>query len=233
MKKKLTKRIKALDIKTNYKKYITVIYVLLVMVPIMIGLSLSVGRTDDVVAKSIANILLLVLFVVFFIYDFRKKVAEDWGLVTLKVSERCYDEAVEDMKKAHSIKMVMSSDLAGMYKLIEETPCDSTCTYEVLMMNPYSEFAKFCKEDVALWAEKLETLAAHSSKNISIKHYSMPPVDNFILVDDNVVYIYPITQKLNDGRRMCKSFRGKKKGTKIYVDIFSRLWKNPIYGGRV
>lgn len=233
MKEKLNAWLENKNIKLNYKKYLIVAYVLLVMVPVMLWLGLKDMGVDDVVVKSIANILLLVLFVVFFIFDFRKKTAENWGLVTLQVEKNCFKTLKNDLTSAQCVKMVLTENFAEMCDIIENVGCRANCKFDILMLNPYCEYAKYIDEDIAAYSEKLENIASCGDCGINIKYYSFPPVDNFVLINDNIVYIYPMTQKLNDGRRMCKSFRGKKKGCRMYIDIFDRLWNNPIYNGGV
>lgn len=231
MRDKLNKWIENKNIRLNYKKYLIVAYVVFVMVPVMLYLGLRDMGVDDVVVKSIANILLLVLFVVFFIFDFRKKTAEDWGLVTLQVNDDCLKTLKNDIPSANSVKMLLTENCAEICDIIENTDYRGKCRYDILMLNPYCDYAKFIDEDIALYSEKLEAIAAQGKCDINIKYYSFPPIDNFVILNNNTVYIYPMTQKLNDGRRMCKSFRGNKKGCKMYLDIFDRLWKEPVYNG--
>lgn len=231
MKEKFNAWLENKNIKLNYKKYLIVAYVLFVMVPIMLWLGLKDMGVNDVVVKSVASILLLVLFVVFFIFDFRKKTAEDWGLVTLQVEKDCLKPLKKDLASAQHVKMVLTENFDEMCNMIENTDCRTDCSYDILMLNPYCEYAKYMNEDIVAYSEKLENIASCGNCKINIKYYSLPPVDNFVLINDNIVYIYPMTQKLNDGRRMCKSFRGKKNGCRMYIDIFDRLWKNPIYNG--
>lgn len=231
MKEKINAWLENKNIKLNYKKYLIVAYILFVMVPVMLWLGLKDMGIDDVVVKSIANILLLVLFIVFFIFDFRKKTAQDWGLVTLQVEKSCVKVLKNDLTSAYHVKMVLTENFDEMCDMIENVGCKENCLWDILMLNPYCEYAKYVNEDIAAYSERLENIASRGNCKINIKYYSLPPVDNFVLINDNVVYIYPMTQKLNDGRRMCKSFRGKKKGCRMYIDIFDRLWKNPIYNG--
>lgn len=231
MKDKLIKWIEKKNIRLNYKKYLIVAYVVLVMVPIMLYLGFKDMGVDNVVVKSVANILLLVLFVVFFVFDFRKKTAEDWGLVTMQVDDDCLKTLKSDIGSARSIRMVLTENCAEICDMIENTEYREKCRYDILMLNPYCDYAKFMDEDLVFYSEKLETIAAQGKCDINIKYYSCPPIDNFVLLNENAVYIYPMTQRLNDGRRMCKSFMGNKKGCKMYADIFERLWREPVYNG--
>ncbi len=228
MKDKIKKFITKLDIENNYKKYIIVAYIVFIMVPAIIGIGIVSDANDDMALRSLANILLLVLFVVFFIYDSRKQLAEDWGLVTMQVDEDCFSFVTKDLDNATHVRMLLTENLEQAYNTVANASHKDSCKYEILMINPYSEYAGFMDEDIAKYAEMFETLAANSKNVIDIKYYSFAPVDNFMIINDMAVYIFPMTQKLADGRRLCKSYRGKKKGCRMYINTFNRLWKNPV-----
>ena len=72
------------DRNINYKKYLILFYIIFIMAPVLIVLSLN-DTGENVFARTMASVLLLVIFVVFFIYDNRKKLADDWGLRSVEV----------------------------------------------------------------------------------------------------------------------------------------------------
>jgi len=216
------------DLKTKYKKYAVIAYVVLIMVPAMLVIGFADRGVDDLVAKTIANILLLLLFVMFFVFDYRKKLAQDWGLVTMKVESEYLKELSESLAVASEVKLVISDDYDGFCNVLESAQIGDDCKIDVLMLNPFCEYASYTDGDVAAGADRLEAFAAKSKAEVNIKYYSHPPIDSFALIDSKLVYIYPMTQKLNDGRRMVKSYIGNKKGTRLYIDIFNRYWTRPV-----
>ena len=57
------------DRNINYKKYLILFYIIFIMAPVLIVLSLN-DTGENVFARTMASVLLLVFFVVFFIYDY-------------------------------------------------------------------------------------------------------------------------------------------------------------------
>ena len=216
------------DLKTKYKKYIVIAYVVIVMVPVMLSIGLADRGTDDLLAKMIANVLLLLLFVTFFVFDYRKKLAQDWGLVTMKVESEYLKELSESLSVANEVKLVVSDSFDGFCNVLESAQLGEGCKVDILMINPFCEYAGYVDGDVSVCADRLEAFAAKSKAEVNIKYYSHPPIDSFALIDSRLVYIYPMTQRLKDGRRMVKSYIGNKKGTRLYVDIFNRYWTRPV-----
>ena len=228
MKDRFNKWAEKHDLKTKYKKYIVIAYVVLVMVPVMLLIGVTDRGVDDLLAKTIANVLLLLLFVMFFVFDYRKKLAQDWGLVTMKVESEYLKELSDSLSSASEVKLVVSDSFDGFCGVLEAAQLGEGCKMDILMLNPFCEYAKYVDGDVSACADRLEAFAAKSKAEVNIKYYSHPPIDSFALLDSKLVYIYPMTQKLNDGRRMVKSYIGNKKGTRLYIDIFNRYWTRPV-----
>ena len=76
MKERLNKWIEKHDLRTKYKKYLVIAYIVLVMAPIMLAIGIRDRGVDNLLVKMVATVLLLLLFVVFFVYDYRKKLAQ-------------------------------------------------------------------------------------------------------------------------------------------------------------
>lgn len=228
MKERLNKWIEKHDLRTKYKKYLVIAYVVLIMAPIMLAIGIRDRGVDNLLVKMVATVLLLLLFVVFFVYDYRKKLAQDWGLVTMKVEKDHLNELEESLSRSSEVKLVISDSFDGFCNALEGAKLGADCKIDILMINPFCEYAKFVDGDVSACADRLEAFAAGSNAEVNIKYYSYPPIDSFALVDNKTVYIYPMTQQLSDGRRMVKSYNGNKKGTKMYLDIFNRYWTRPV-----
>ena len=218
------------DRNINYKKYIIIFYTVFVVAPVLIIVSLH-DTGENVFARTVASIVLLVFFVAFFIYDYRKKLADDWGVKSVTVQADGYKDICESIKTAQTVKAAVSFDIAEIYDIIEENMPKNGCRIEILLLNPYSEYAHLCgnSEYYAEYAAMFEKLASETANAIDIKYYSLMPTDNFFITD-NDVFIYPMTQKLSDGRRLCKHYRGLKKAYEYYAGSFRKIWENPIYG---
>ncbi len=208
------------DRNINYKKYLIVIYVLCIMAPVMIILSLN-DRNSDVFSKTLASVLLLVFFVVFFIYDYRKKLAGDWGMIEVNVSAAPYADIAKEMKGAKNVKLMISDDLPEIEKMLSDIKPEDC---RILLFDPESGYADNLrdKDEYASCVGRIE--ASHSS----VKYYSTQPLDNLIIMNETVVII-PRSQKLNDGRRLVRRYTGRKKGYVYYNDIFEHTWDNPDY----
>ena len=83
MKERLNKWIEKHDLRTKYKKYLVIAYIVLVMAPIMLAIGIRDRGVDNLLVKMVATVLLLLLFVVFFVFDYRKKLAQDWGVISV------------------------------------------------------------------------------------------------------------------------------------------------------
>lgn len=220
------------DRNINYKKYLILFYIIFIMAPVLIVLSLN-DTGENVFARTMASVLLLVFFVVFFIYDYRKKLADDWGLRSVEVEENPYKYASKALVGAKNVKVSASFDLEEIYELISGNMPKSGCHFEILLLNPYCDYAKLCDETekYAEHADKFEALASQSQNEIDIKYYSLMPVNNLFIINENV-YVYPMTHKLSDGRRIFRYYRGKKAAYKNYCGYFKRTWENPLYEPR-
>lgn len=213
----------------NYKKYAVIFYIIFIMAPVLIALSVH-DTGENVFAKTLASILLLVFFVAFFIYDYRKKLADDWGLHSITVQKGGYADMAEAIRSSTSIKMAVSFDAQEIYKVIAENMPKNGCHCDILLLNPYSEYVRLCgqTDEYAANAALFEQLATDSENEIDIKYYSLIPTDNFFITDEDV-FVYSITQRLSDGRAMCKYYRGRKKAYSDYTLTFKKIWENPIY----
>lgn len=215
--------------KINYKKYIVIFYIVFIMAPALIILSLH-DTGENLFAKALASIVLLVFFVAFFIYDYRKKLADDWGLSSISVGTDCYNDMAEAIKCSTNIKMTATFDVDDIYNVIVANMPDNGCRYDILLLNPYSEYVQLCgdTEKYAEYAAMFEQLATSSKNEINIKYYSLMPIDNIFIIDDSV-FAYSMTQRLADGRRICKHYDGKKTAYRNYISTFKKIWENPIY----
>ncbi len=217
------------DHNINYRKLLVILYVLLVMIPVLVSLGVN-NSGKGVVPKTIASILLLVFFIAFFIYDYKKKIAEDWGIKSLSATVNGYNKAREVIKESKNIKLLISYDIEDVYDIVAECCNNTDCKYDILIFNPYCKYAELIGygDDYAASVEKFENLARSATTEINIKYYSKVPLDNMFIADDNV-FIFPHTQRLSDGRRFVRYCKGNKKGSAYYNDVFANAWEHPVY----
>ncbi len=214
----------------NYKKWLVIVYVVFIMVPVLLANSVG-SDNENVFVKTLASVLLLAFFVMFFIYDFRKKVADDWGVFSISVGKSDYKMLAEDLQSAKTVKAMISYDMEELYNVFSENVPNGKCEYQFLLLNPYSEYGQMDYEPIKnneQYTEKFEEFASTSGKTVDIKYFSLIPFDNVILVDDKV-FVYPISQQLNDGRRICRIYKGKKRAYEHYSIAFQKTWVRPVF----
>ncbi len=217
------------DRNINYKKYIILFYVIFVMAPVIVVLSYN-NNGQDIFARTLASVMVLVFFVLFFIYDFRKKVAADLGLRDMTVTVDPYAAPNAELKLSKTAKIIATYDLDAVFRLVE-TNIREDITFDILLLNPYSEFAELSvkKEEYFNYADKFEKLARMRYANINLKFYSLMPCDNLIILDEDI-YDIPMTHKLKNGnKQFVTHYRGRKTAYAKYRAFFNTVWEHPVY----
>lgn len=210
----------------NYKKYLIIFYVICIMLPVLIIISTNEYGESSIV-KTLACAVLLVFFVVFFIYDYRKKVAADWGLLEVKTEKDWIYAVKKEAENAKEAKIMTSGEGEKVTELIDMLP--ETCNIKLLLLDPESHYAEIIGNgEYRAFTEAVEGYMKTGKKAIEIKYYDLCPLDLTVILDDDVFQI-PTTQKLADGRGIIRHYAGKKRGTAQFNDIFERVWDKPSY----
>ena len=213
----------------EYKKYLVIFYVLLIMIPSLIIVSV-LSPKDDMMVRSIAISLLLILFVAFFVYSGKRRIAKLWGVYACGVQKNVDKTIVEFTDKAKNICIITAAELEQTERILENAVGTELESMRLMLLDPAAEtvceLEKWCGMESGEYRRRVERLCAFEEPlagKLQIRFYQGIPMDTVCLADAFTA-VLPLTQRLQNGQSVSTLYSGKRMGYQHYWTYFNTLW---------
>ena len=214
----------------EYKKYLVILYVVIIMIPVLIITSL-VSQREDMFVRSVAVCLLLILFVSFFVYSSKRQLAKSWGIYSCGTQKQDSGELIEYAKKSDNIQIIAAKDLDKVLSVLETASIELVQSVQIVLLNPQDEKAVSAVESISgmeageygKTVNKIHDFREKFGEKLTICYYDEIPLDTVVILKQFVA-VYPITQALQNGKQFSIMYLGSRNGYEHYSSYFNALW---------